>query len=74
MRRLQGEQASAVVAKGLVALQQVESSLTRDLTCVLCIGRWILFFFFFFGFSKRNTLTKVAGRLRKCASLRQVDS
>ena len=27
---------------GLVALRQVESSQTRDRTCVPCIGRWIL--------------------------------
>ena len=26
----------------LIALQHVEFSLTRDQTCVLCIGRWIL--------------------------------
>ena len=33
---------SAIVAHGLSALQQVESSLTRDRTHVPCIGRRIL--------------------------------
>ena len=33
---------SVVVECGLVALQHVGSSLTRDWTCVSCTGRWIL--------------------------------
>ena len=34
--------ASAVVAHSLIAPQNTESSQTRDLTCVACIGRWTL--------------------------------
>ena len=33
---------SVVVVTGLVAPQNMESSQTRDLTCVPCIGRWTL--------------------------------
>ena len=33
---------SAVAAHGLLAMRQVESSWTRDPTCVPCIGRWTL--------------------------------
>ena len=35
-------QAQSVWYMGLVALRHVESSQTRDGTCVICIGNWIL--------------------------------
>ena len=33
---------SGVVVQGFIALQHVESSQTRDLTCVSCVGMQIL--------------------------------
>ena len=39
---LSGVGASVVGLTGLVAPRHVESSLTRDRTCVPCMGRWIL--------------------------------
>ena len=41
--RLWGTQASVFVGYGLVALWHVESSWTRDRTCVPCIGRRFLY-------------------------------
>ena len=51
--RLWGMWASVVaerVCMGLIAPWYVESSQTRDQTGVPCIGRCILFFFFFLNF------------------------
>ena len=42
--RLQGTCCSVVAAHGLVALQHVESSGTRNRTHVPYIGRWILIY------------------------------
>ena len=44
--RAQVEAAQQLWLMGLVALWLVGSSQTRDWTCVPCIARWILFFFF----------------------------
>ena len=60
-----GARAQYLWRTGLAAPQLVGSSWTRALTHILCIGRWILFFFFGKSILNHCTAREVPGRFLK---------